>query len=56
MRTELRQFLADRYGPEQQDRQRAAATLETAVARFYTTPPWRQWQEITKERASWNNL
>jgi cytosine/adenosine deaminase-related metal-dependent hydrolase len=56
MRTELRQFLADRYGPEQQDRQRAAATLEAAVARFYTSSPWRQWQEITKERASWNNL
>jgi cytosine/adenosine deaminase-related metal-dependent hydrolase len=56
MRTELRRFLADRYGPEQQDRQSAAATLEAAVARFYTSPPWREWREITEERASWNNL
>jgi hypothetical protein len=56
MRTELRRFLAGRHGPEQQDRQSAAAALETAVARFYTSPPWREWREITEERASWNNL
>jgi hypothetical protein len=56
MRTELRRFLAGRQDPVQQDRQSAAATLEAAVARFYTSPPWREWREITKERASWNNL
>jgi cytosine/adenosine deaminase-related metal-dependent hydrolase len=55
MRTELRRFLADRHGPEQHDRQRAAATLKDAVAQFYVSPPWQQWREITKERASWNN-
>ena len=56
MRSELRRFLAGRAGPEQRDRQSAAAALEAAVARFYTSSPWREWREITKERASWNNL
>jgi cytosine/adenosine deaminase-related metal-dependent hydrolase len=56
MRSELRGFLAGRAGPGQRDRQSAAAALEAAVARFYTSSPWREWREITKERASWNNL
>jgi 5-methylthioadenosine/S-adenosylhomocysteine deaminase len=56
MRTELRRFLAGPPGPAQQDRQSAAAALEAAVARLYTKPPWRDWREITEERASWNNL
>jgi cytosine/adenosine deaminase-related metal-dependent hydrolase len=55
MRAELRRFLAARRGPEQQDRQAAAETLKGAVARFYTGHPWRDWREITEERASWNN-
>lgn len=56
MRTQLRRFLTDRYGPEQQDRQRAAETLKAAAADFYAKPPWRGWREITEERASWNTL
>jgi cytosine/adenosine deaminase-related metal-dependent hydrolase len=55
MRTELRQFLTDRYGSAQPDRQRAAETLKAAAADFYAKPPWQGWREITKERASWNH-
>jgi cytosine/adenosine deaminase-related metal-dependent hydrolase len=56
MRAELRRFLTARHGTEQQRRRSAAGVLEAAVARFYTSPPWSEWREITQERASWNNL
>lgn len=39
MRTELRRFLTDRYGPQQQGRQRAVETLKATAADFYAKPP-----------------